>query len=63
MVESLFPKRKALFWGILILLIIVLPLAAAEIAVRAAGIHVADDPDDWSRSFIKDGGGGLPASG
>jgi hypothetical protein len=38
------PKRKWLFWAILALLVILLPLTIAEIAVRVAGIRVSDDP-------------------
>jgi hypothetical protein len=36
MTEASVPKRKILFWGILTLLIVVFPLAAAEIAVGAS---------------------------
>jgi tetratricopeptide (TPR) repeat protein len=44
MADTLSPKRKALFWAILALVVVLLPLAVAEIAVRASGIRVADDP-------------------
>jgi len=44
MSDTLAPKRKWLFWTILALLVILLPLAMAEMAVRVVGIRVADDP-------------------
>jgi hypothetical protein len=44
MAEAFSPNRKALFWGILVLLVVVVPLAVAEIAVRAVGVRVSDDP-------------------
>jgi hypothetical protein len=44
MAETFSPKRKALFWAILALLVVLLPLTFAEIAVRAIGIRIADDP-------------------
>ena len=44
MADTLSSKRKWLFWTILVLLVVLLPLAVAEIAVRVSGIRVADDP-------------------
>ena len=38
MAEAFSPERKAVFWGILILLIVVVPFALAEIAVRAVSL-------------------------
>jgi hypothetical protein len=37
-------KHKWLFWAILALLVVLLPLAVLEIGVRVSGVRVADDP-------------------
>src|SRR6478672_5336372 len=44
MPDALLPKRRWLFWTILVLLVVLLPLAVLEIAMRVSGIRVADDP-------------------
>jgi tetratricopeptide (TPR) repeat protein len=38
------PRPKWLFWTILVLLVVLLPLALLEMGVRASGVRVADDP-------------------
>ena len=44
MPDTLLPKRKWLFWAILALLVVLLPLIAMEAVVRISGVRVADDP-------------------
>ncbi len=44
MPDTLSPKRRWLFWTIIALFVVLLPLAVLETAVRVSGIRVADDP-------------------
>jgi hypothetical protein len=44
MPETPSQKRRWLFWTILVLSVVLLPLAVLEMVVRASGVRVADDP-------------------
>lgn len=44
MPKDMSPSRKRLFWAIIVLIIILVPLIAFEVGLRLVGVRVSDDP-------------------